>query len=53
MLRRILLQGIDMGKGSWYRPVNKKKFDQNFDKINWQGSRNGKNRQKKASRGAT
>ena len=24
-----------MGKGDKLRPVNKKKYDENFDKINW------------------
>ena len=23
----------EMSKGSWYRPVNKKKYDENYDKI--------------------
>ena len=22
-----------MSKGSWYRPVNKKKYDENYDRI--------------------
>ncbi len=36
-----------MGKGSWYRPVNKKLYDKNYDRIF------GKKEEKKVSEGNT
>lgn len=28
-----------MGKGSWYRPVNKKRYDKNYDRIFGKGKK--------------
>ncbi len=39
-----------MSKGSWYRPVNKKKYDESYDRI-FGEKKNGDNRRRDNNKG--